>query len=100
MVASKAYDIIWPTWIENKGPTEMLMRSAMQQFDAQCASMSFFDDKYELFRGASWFKEDRTPRKSSIAAHALLSVDVFVILDTEKVSLSCFHDSTLLISAY
>jgi len=87
MASSNIYDIIWPTWFEKKEPTEMLMRAAIKEFSAKCSSLSFFDDEYELFKAASWFKQDRIPRQTSFAAQALLSTDVFVVLDTKEVRL-------------
>lgn len=88
--SAKEFDIVWPTWHENKEPTERIMREAMKTFNVANIALSFFDDKSEIFKAASWYKEDRMPRNASLAGHALLSCDIFVVLDAAKVNTSIF----------
>jgi hypothetical protein len=83
MAAGRSYDIVWPNW--SRGKVNALISAAMKEFDTCFASISFFDGKYENFKAESGYNVSRVSRSISIAAHALLSVDVLVVLDTKQV---------------
>ena len=83
MQASQSYDILWPNW--SKGKVNALICAAMKEFDTCLASISFFDGKYEHFKVESGYNVSRISRPISIGAHALLSVDALVVLDTRLV---------------
>jgi hypothetical protein len=80
----RQYDIVWRQW--NLDKAGALLMAAMKRFDASCASISFFDENYEVFKLESGYNKLRIDRATSIAAHALLSTDVFVVFDTKQVS--------------
>ncbi len=77
------YDIMWPQWCQEKAGA--LIRAAMKTFGTKFASLSFFDERYELFRAENGYNQPHVDRAVSIAAHCLLSKDVLVVLDTKKV---------------
>jgi hypothetical protein len=83
MSMGSSYDIIWPQWSREKATA--LICAAMKEFDAVFASLSFFDGKNEIFKAENGYNIPRISRSISIAAHALLSEDVFVVLDTKHV---------------
>lgn len=58
----------------------------MKQFGTRYAAISFFDGQYEIFKAENGYNRRSIPRVTSIAAHAILSTDVFVVLDTTQVS--------------
>jgi hypothetical protein len=62
----------------------------MKEFDTVFASLSFFDGQDEIFKAENGYNVPRIPRSISIAAHALLSDDVFVVLDTKQVCKTFF----------
>jgi hypothetical protein len=83
MSMGRSYDIVWPHWSQAKAGA--LICAALKEFDVSLASLSFFDGKYEIFKAESGYNASRIPRSISIAAHALLSTDVLVVLDTKEV---------------
>jgi hypothetical protein len=57
----------------------------MKKFGTRSATFSIFNSEYEVFKAELGYNGNQTPRSTSIAAHALLSTDVFVVLDTKQV---------------
>jgi hypothetical protein len=86
MMASRSYDVVWPHW--SKAKPSAWLGAAMKEFDTCFASLSFFDGKYESFKAEVGYNASRISRAVSIAAHALLSTDVFVVLDTKQVGVN------------
>ena len=80
---ASSFDVLWPHW--SCEHASLLIAAAMKEFDAEFASLSFFDGKYEILRLEMGYNASRIPRSISIAAHALLWEDVLVVLDTKKV---------------
>ena len=78
-----SYDIVWPQWSRDKASA--LICAAMKEFDTYFASLSFFDGKHEVFKAENGYNVSRISRSISLAAHALLSEDVLVVLDTKQV---------------
>lgn len=78
------YDAVWPDWEPEKAGA--LIRAAMKKFDTRYAAISFFNGQNETFKAESGYNMGKIPRATSIAAHALLSPDVLVVLDTLQVS--------------
>jgi hypothetical protein len=67
----------------------------MRVFQTRCASVSFFDRKYEIIKTECGVGRSSIPRKESIGAHVLLSSEPMVVLDTLKVcQLRSIFDST------
>ncbi len=75
--------MLWPQWAQRK--TGDIMRKAMDAFGTRFASLSFFDDKFELVKVENGYNRSQIDRDISIAAHVLFSPDVMVVLDTKKV---------------
>ena len=84
MSVVSAYDILWPQWDQNRAGA--LLISAMAKFKTRFAALSFFDEDHEMFKAENGFHSSQINRSISIAAHALLSTDVLVVLDTKMVS--------------
>ncbi len=80
---SNQYDVLWPYWGQDKAGA--LIRTAMKQFGTKFASLSFFDENNEVFKAENGYNQPHVDRAASIAAHCLLSKDVLVVLDTNKV---------------
>jgi len=70
-----------------------LMMTAMETFGTCLSSLSFFDGTDEMIIAGLGYGTVKVPRSVSIAAHAVLSDDVFVVLDTHKVSSSSFCEN-------
>src|SRR4051812_23762329 len=68
--------------------TSNAVHKAMVTFGCLYAAMSWFDHGRELFQAEHGYGMPSISRSISIAAHALLSHDVLVVLDTKEV---CFH---------
>jgi hypothetical protein len=83
MQESRSLDILWPKWSKDKARS--IINDAMKEFDTCCASISFFDDRSEIFKIEYGYGGPKISRPVSIAAHALLSNDVLVLLDTKEV---------------
>lgn len=62
-----------------------LLASVMAKFGLDCGAISFFNKKNEYMKAERGYNVQDISRSTSIAAHGLLSADVFVIPDTEKV---------------
>jgi hypothetical protein len=83
MALCSCYDIVWPQWAkENVGK---ILLAAMTRFGTRFASLSFFDQKYEVLKVENGYNRSHIDRDVSIAAHVLYSSDVMVVLDTKKV---------------
>ena len=78
-----SYDILWPSWDQERAGA--LLRSAMARFDTRFAALSFFDGENEMFKVENGYNCSKIDRSISIAAHALLSADVLVLLDIKLV---------------
>lgn len=80
------YAIEWGKF--SKRVVTRLLRKAEYDFGVTLASFSVFEDDYEIIQGErkGGFGKMLVPRELSIAAHALYSTDVFVLLDATKVS--------------
>ncbi len=69
------------------------LKAATSQFDPDFLTLSGFDKNYEMLLVNSGlelnngFKNGVMYRNESLAAHAMYSVDVMVVLDTDKVSI-------------
>lgn len=68
----------------------------MKQFNTCYAAISFFDGQYENFKAENGYQRRQIPRGVSIAAHALMSTDVFVVLDTAKVGMALAQSHSVL----
>lgn len=62
-----------------------LLFSVMVKFELKSVAISFFNSKNEFIKAERGYNVEAISRPNSIAAHGLLSADVFVIPDTEKV---------------
>ncbi len=80
---STEYDIVWPNWTQEKSGA--LLRAAMSKFETPYASFSIFDNKSELFRAENGYNQPEISRDMSIAAHALYTHEVLVLLDANNV---------------
>lgn len=61
------------------------MRASMEEFGNTGVSISFIDTSHEILKAEIGCKHRVIKRSESIAAHALLTTDVLVVLDTKKV---------------
>lgn len=80
------YKALGPSW--NKLTIDRLreiLTSVLLDFEVGCGAISFFTTKNECIKAERGYNLNRISRPMSIAAHALLSADVFVIPDAEKV---------------
>ena len=83
---TQEYEIVWPQWSgDRRKPIEELMMSATKSFGTQFVALSFFNEEYEVLKAENGYNVKYIQRDISFAAHALLSTDVFIILDTKKV---------------
>jgi hypothetical protein len=57
----------------------------MAKFGMNSGAVSFFNNKNEYIKAERGYNAQNISRSTSIAAHGLLSADVFVVPDTEKV---------------
>jgi hypothetical protein len=62
-----------------------LLISVKDRFELKCFALSIFNDKNETLKVERGYNVESISRPNSIAAHGLLSADVFVIPDTKKV---------------
>lgn len=83
MSVFNAHRLSWNTITADK-LTKVLV-SVMVKFGMGSGAISFFNDKNEYIKAERGYNLQNISRPCSIAAHGLLSADVFVILDTEKV---------------
>lgn len=83
---SQKLEIIWSQWTEEqKLPTEEILTSAVGRFGTSFMALSFFNENYEIIKVENGYNAKYIPRDASLAAHALLSKEVFTILDTKEV---------------
>jgi hypothetical protein len=82
--AVKTVNVPFPDWATER--TKHIILLAQKMFDVQYAALSFFDSKHEIVRVEHGYSKGLIPRSVSIGAHALLSHDPMVVLDTAKVS--------------
>ena len=80
----KKYDIVWAHGTHTDKLVE-LVTVAIERFGAEAGCLSFFDEEAELIQIEGLHERSRVDRGESIAAHALYSQEVMVILDTHKV---------------
>ena len=78
------YESIWDN-DEEFDKVGQQVAKALKHFEVTKGSLSFFDKFYERIQIEKGYNSDVIPRHSSIAAHALYSTDVMVVLDTQKV---------------
>lgn len=62
-----------------------LLPEIMRNFKSGGCAASSFSNREEVIKAERGYNTDLIPRSTSIAAHALLSTEVFVVLDTKKV---------------
>jgi len=81
-------EVIWSQWTaERRLPTEEILMSAVGRFKTSFMALSFFNENYEIIKVENGYNAKYIPRDASLAAHALLSKEVFTVLDTKKVRL-------------
>ena len=83
LMAFQRIDVPWPDWAMTK--SRHLIQLAMRVFQTQYAAMSFFDHRNEIMKAECGYKRGAVPRNISIGAHALLSMEPMVVLDTFEV---------------
>jgi hypothetical protein len=81
----ESLETFWVQWPNSQASD--LIQTARKTFDTPGASISFFDHDNEIFRIEHGYNKLGVSRDESIAAHALLTHDVFVVLDTKNVCL-------------
>lgn len=79
----EALDVAWFSWSQVEAGT--IIKTVMNTFSTHYASISFFDQNNEMFKVENGYHQANVPRSISIAAHALLSDEILVILDTKLV---------------
>ena len=74
-------------WYEFGAPyAQELVDQATRFFDVSFAAISFFDEKREIFKAQQGMDSDGVfGRPYSMTAHALYTMDVFVVTDTKQV---------------
>ena len=83
---SQKLEVIWSQWTEERRlPTEEMLTSAVGRFKTSFMALSFFDANYEIIKVENGYNAKFIPRDISLAAHAMLSKEVFTILDTKEV---------------
>lgn len=84
LAALKKCNAAWTPWQESRGRS--LVESAQDDFGTSGASISLVDSHHEILKVESGYNRRAIRRPESIAAHAILSTEVLVVLDTAKVS--------------
>jgi hypothetical protein len=74
---------IWTPWQEDRA--KVLVKSAIEEFGASGVSISLIDSSNEIIKAEVGYKRRMIKRSVSISAHVLLTTEVLVVLDTEKV---------------
>lgn len=87
------FDILWAKWDTETARRQM--RKALAVFETGNAALSFFDGDYEIVRAENGYDLMRIDRLMSLAAHALYTGEVIWVLDTNKVSILCYHLSLI-----
>ncbi|KFY26922.1 hypothetical protein V493_03784 [Pseudogymnoascus sp. VKM F-4281 (FW-2241)] len=72
----------WTPWQETR--SRDFMGASMEEFGNTGVSISFIDTSHEILKAEMGCKHRMIKRSESIAAHALLTTDVMVVLDTKK----------------
>lgn len=80
---SASYEPAWNSWGEEKASA--CINSAMEDLDTQFASISCFDKEFERLRVVTREDPGEIKREISLGAHALLTTDALVVLDTHLV---------------
>jgi len=80
---SAKFEHAWDCWGEEKAIA--CIQSVLETVGTQFASISCFDNEFECLKVVTIEGAKNIPRKISIAAHALLTSDPMVILDTHSV---------------
>lgn len=91
----EALDVAWFSWSQTEAGT--IIKTVMNTFSTRYASISFFDQNNEMFKVENGYHRASVPRPISIAAHALLSDDILVVLDTKKVCLYLYICNYLIV---
>jgi hypothetical protein len=75
-----------PTWSASQENLALaLVKSSQREFGVSCGSISLIDTENEIFKIEIGYQRRMIARSESIAAHALLTTEVLVVLDTAKV---------------
>ncbi|KAE9373416.1 hypothetical protein N431DRAFT_456199 [Stipitochalara longipes BDJ] len=77
------YDTVWAPGAHTDALGE-LVSAAVKRFGAEAGCLSFFNTEKELVQIEGLHQRPRIDRQDSIAAHALYSQEVMVVLDTKK----------------
>jgi hypothetical protein len=85
----RKYDILWEHEFERYKVGQHLQH-ALENFGVSGGAVSFFDERYEIAQISITGYASEIDRNISIAAHALCSPDVMVVLDTKKVCAALF----------
>lgn len=78
-----SHRLAWDTVISNR--LSDLLVAVMAKFGLNSGAISFFNNRYEYIKAERGYNAKTITRSDSIAAHGLLSADVFVVPDTQKV---------------
>lgn len=71
-----------------------MISTAQAEFEAPGAAISLVVSNVEILKVQQGYGLQAINRSDSIAAHALLSTEVLVVLDTHTVCSSCWRTST------
>lgn len=74
---------VWTSWQEERS-LELVIASR-EEFGATGVSISLVDNSNEILKAEVGYNRRMIKRSESIAAHALLTTEVLVVLDTTKV---------------
>ena len=77
------YEDAWEYWGKEKAGA--CMQSAMEGLDTQFASITCFDKEFERLKVVTREGAGDIKREISIGAHALLTSDPMIVLDTHSV---------------
>ena len=84
MAVSCQYETLWDR--NGDKQAQFLLAAAMERFEIQTASISFFNEDKEIRKVEFGHCEQDLVRGTSLAAHVLYSTEVLVVLDAFKVS--------------
>lgn len=84
MNVARQFESLWSKF--GAQDAQDLVDQAAQYFDVEFAAISFFDERREIFKAQYGIQSDGVfGRPYSITAHALYTMDVFVVTDTKQV---------------
>jgi len=83
LTSLKKCNPVWTPWQESRGKS--LVQTAQDEFGTSGASISLIDSNLEILKVEKGYNRRSIKRPESIAAHVLLSTEVLVVLDTQKV---------------